>query len=85
MAGDKGVKVSANVFDVGNPGDQTHDAFDKNTKRFKDRFEEIRNELDSMMVRCRTGYEEMTYAGELVSTRRQSEPYDYSNFPVVHG
>ncbi|KAK3359648.1 hypothetical protein B0T25DRAFT_533500 [Lasiosphaeria hispida] len=56
-------------FWLGNAGtqySQNHEAlFKKNTKRFKDRFEDICNELDSMMVRCRTAFEEVTYAREL--------------------
>ncbi|KAK0712057.1 hypothetical protein B0H67DRAFT_669833 [Lasiosphaeris hirsuta] len=41
------------------------DVFKKNTKRFKVRFEELCNELDAFMVRCRRGFEEATFAREL--------------------
>ncbi|KAK5653028.1 hypothetical protein OQA88_9314 [Cercophora sp. LCS_1] len=50
---------------AGNLDGKEHDAFKKTTKRFKDRFSEICNELDSMIVRCHIAFKEVTYAREL--------------------
>lgn len=55
------------MSDAGTVDGGKHDKFKKNTKRFKDRFEEICNDLDSMIVRCHIAFKEVTYARELVS------------------
>ncbi|KAK0721038.1 hypothetical protein B0H67DRAFT_578003 [Lasiosphaeris hirsuta] len=58
---------------------QEHEAlFKKNTKRFKDRFEDICKELDAMMVRCRTGFEEVTYARELFMAELARQEAEHS-------
>jgi len=52
------------------PGDQHNqagvDEYSTSYDRFLNRFRELRGEVDSIIVRCRLGYEELAYTRELV-------------------
>jgi hypothetical protein len=75
-------RASADFSDVGNMSGDKHDNFKRSTKRFKDRFAEICNDLDSMIVRCRITVEEVTYARELFMdelARQEAEESKHQN------
>ncbi|KAH6848065.1 hypothetical protein B0I37DRAFT_376555 [Chaetomium sp. MPI-CAGE-AT-0009] len=69
---------------AGNLNGSKHDSFKKSTKRFKDRFAEIHSELDSMIVRCRVAFEEVTYARELFMAELARQEAEESKRQTQH-